>query len=145
VNLYNSEQPTVTRADNSLNSARKLPYTKPLIDDVAEFYTVGHDTPGSMYDPLIFHCASVSETLAFLYAGIGDAPCFPDHHLNPSYGRDVDEENGQEESQLPLHTERCETRSTGEGSDLLLVAGAIVFGTSSGYRYQRLPDGPGIS
>jgi hypothetical protein len=73
VHHHISNEPTVTKVGRSLNSARQLPYTKPHMDDVAEFYTVGHDTPGSMYDALIFHFAAESETLAFFYAGIGDA------------------------------------------------------------------------
>jgi len=68
-----SDSPTVTKASASSNSVRKLPYTKPHVDDVAEFYNVGHDTPGSMYDALLFFRADETETLAFFYAGIGDA------------------------------------------------------------------------
>jgi hypothetical protein len=67
------DQPTGAESRGALNHVRELPYTKPHMDDVAEFYTVGHDTPGSMYDALLFFGADESDTLAFFYAGIGDA------------------------------------------------------------------------
>jgi hypothetical protein len=68
-----SEQPIVAKAGETLQRARELPYTKPHMVNVAEFFVVGHDTPGSLYDPLLISGASESETLAFFFAGIGDA------------------------------------------------------------------------
>jgi tetratricopeptide (TPR) repeat protein len=55
---------------------RRLPYTKPHMDDVAEFYNVGHDKPGSMFDALLILNSKRSETLSFFLAGIGDARHF---------------------------------------------------------------------
>jgi tetratricopeptide (TPR) repeat protein len=54
-------------------SVRDLPQYKPLATNVPEYYSVGHDLANSMFDPLLEEKSSDTETLAFLFAGIGDA------------------------------------------------------------------------
>ncbi|KAF2871213.1 hypothetical protein BDV95DRAFT_619358 [Massariosphaeria phaeospora] len=54
-------------------SARHLPYCKPGMFNIPEFYTVGHDKANSMYDYLLMRQTGPSEKIAFLFGDIGDA------------------------------------------------------------------------
>jgi hypothetical protein len=54
-------------------SVRWLPQYKPQADTVREYYTVGHDHAHSMYHPLLEKNSTDEETIAFFFAGIGDA------------------------------------------------------------------------
>jgi hypothetical protein len=56
-----------------LKDARSLPYYKPQMEIVAEYYNVGHDKANSMLDPLLGNHSSENQTLSFFFGGIGDA------------------------------------------------------------------------
>lgn len=56
-----------------VKSVRQLPQYKPRATNVPEHYNVGHDLASSMFDPLLDQHSTDTETLAFLFAGIGDS------------------------------------------------------------------------
>jgi hypothetical protein len=58
-------------ANSSL--VRSLPYYKPQMEMVREYYNVGHDKANTMLDPFLTYNSTATETLSFLFAGIGDA------------------------------------------------------------------------
>jgi tetratricopeptide (TPR) repeat protein len=59
------------KANSSL--VRSLPYYKPQMEMVREYYNVGHDKANTMFDPFLTDNSTATETLSFLFAGIGDA------------------------------------------------------------------------
>jgi hypothetical protein len=68
--IYNMNGSSVT-VKSSL--VRNLPYYKPQLEMVRECYSVGHDKANPMLDPFLTDNSTPTETLAFLFAGIGDA------------------------------------------------------------------------
>ena len=50
---------------------QELPRYKPVLQQALEYYTVGHDTPESMFDESLLQTGR--QKIALLFAGIGDA------------------------------------------------------------------------